>query len=643
MAKLPDANDLGRPGFAARRPIAQVDLQPIARAGEVMGDTIARAGQTAGGAITRGGVALAQGEEAFGVGLSKGLQSLGEGTAKLGAGIANYRAAQDDMALARAKADKQVRLARLDESLENDQDHTTLEERYTSSVAQINQDIEDGLGNPSLTERYRIWSDPQDAYMAGRMRSRVRKIESDYQVADANEKLQQLRDTGLKSPDPLQRTDVIDTGNELIAGLQRAGHISPVRAQDLRRRWAVDYATASFEMMPPQDRIGALSDVNNKASLVHFLPEDTRRGLLQKAQREALADRQRAESQGALDRFTTRNLINDDVAQVAATGEGADERLLSARIMRDYGQESLARWQIARQDAGDIWTASHDLYSLSETEIDQRLLAIAPKPGDENFARREAVYTAVVKRADAIRKQRNDDPATSVSEDPAVKEAFKVVDQKDVATQQALFAARLAAQERAGVPEDARSPITKAEAMALTVPLRRMLPGQERAALTEMGEEFQRRFGEHADIAFQYALRVHRVDAATAQTATRVMKRLGLGQSAESEDARRVDADSEVAAAQRATGAPSWLPGSAQDAAVLAQRLNPLTAAVPVAGDIANNVFGSGTTRAGDPSKPLPPQADIKALLANPKLADRFDKKWGAGSAKKLLDTYTVR
>ncbi len=44
--------------------------------------------------------------------------------------------------------------------------------------------------------------------------------------------------------------------------------------------------------------------------------------------------------------------------------------------------------------------------------------------------RRQAVYDAVVKKAEEVRKLRNDDPASSVAEDPAVRDISRTVDPK---------------------------------------------------------------------------------------------------------------------------------------------------------------------------------------------------------------------
>lgn len=295
MAKLPDVNELGRPNFAARRPIAQVDLSPIARAGEVMGDTIARAGQVMGGAITRGGVAVAQGEEAFGVGLGKGLQAFGEGAQKLGKGLDDYVFHVDQQDLARAKADKQIGEAGINQSFESDNDHTTFEQRYGEAITALNQSIEERL-RPELQERFRLWSQPRDALAFGKARGRAFSIERDISLAADAEREQKLRESGLTDPDPIKRTEAIDTARSIIDAQYNRGFITAVQAQSRRQQWAVDFAKASIGMMPEDEQIRVLSGPPQAGSVTSFIPADDRERMLDRAQirlmqREARADR----------------------------------------------------------------------------------------------------------------------------------------------------------------------------------------------------------------------------------------------------------------------------------------------------------------------------------------------------------------
>lgn len=337
---------------------------------------------------------------------------------------------------------------------------------------------------------------------------------------------------------------------------------------------------------------------------------------------KALTWNNQIESKAAVDRVDMQSSLKDDLASVQSTGVGLSD-LSPDRVAKVLGPNASEDWQTARARAKSFYDNTQDFYALPENEINARLLNLKPKPGKEEFVAQQQLFDAAQKKADQLRVARQEDPVSSVAQDPQVKLAAQGAALDDPAKLQPLVTARLAAQERAGISEDAQSPISKAEALTLTVPLRRMLPGQERQTLMEMGEQFKKLFGENADSAFAYALRVHKIDAATAQTAAKVMKKLGLGEPPERADTKATDGNAELSAAIAATGTTSFYDGlQAENDRVLKMQ--------------------SGV----DWPKPEPganvPIRAIRDLRSDPKLAGDFDKKYGAGSSKKILDNYPV-
>ena len=77
---------------------------------------------------------------------------------------------------------------------------------------------------------------------------------------------------------------------------------------------------------------------------------------------------------------------------------------------------------------------------------------------------------------------------------------------------QALAEARLAAQERAGIPDHLRSVITRDEALRLIEPLVRARPEEEQDIRNATARQFRAMFGRHADAAFADALRVRGIE-----------------------------------------------------------------------------------------------------------------------------------
>lgn len=331
------------------------------------------------------------------------------------------------------------------------------------------------------------------------------------------------------------------------------------------------------------------------------------------------------EAETALETQRVDGLVKSDLTSMLVTGRGVDD-LNPYRVQRALGAAAAQKWSEDRDDALATWAATHDLSSLTNGQIDERLSSIAPKPGDPDFNRKQAVYAATSEAATKLRKQRDIDPAETVRSDPLVKGAETAP--AGPGSTKAVIEARLAAQTRAGIPKENQSPITQAEAVTLTRPLRTMLPGQERDVLTAMATKFQELYGDHADQAFAYALRAHKVDTEVAQLAARLVKKLGLGQLPDAGDTRAVDGAAEIDAAQRAVGEMSGGERAAQN--VHGYGMGPSRQEIDA---------GAAVRRLG---VNLPARAIIDLRL-NPKLAVDFDKKYGAGTAAKILENYPVR
>lgn len=369
--------------------------------------------------------------------------------------------------------------------------------------------------------------------------------------------------------------------------------------------------------------------VRGTGGLIDYIPADKARVIMERASTVMLRQQQQTDSEASFAQYQLNSQIRDDIASVAATGQGVGD-LTYDSIRAVLGSKAALDWQNNRQDSHAVWAATQDLHTLPDDQLAARLESLRPQGGTEGFVRQQAIYSKVQERITLLRSLRSADPAGSVADDPTVKAIAPKVNPEDPSSYKPLVEARLAAQERAGVPEELQSPITKAEALEIIAPLRRMLPGQERETLREIGDTMRERYGEHADAAFAYALRVQKLDAETTKAAARVMKKLSLGDAPTVPEARAADQDRELSAANRAVNAIGMTAdiGGGQTFKVTADGIEP--SAAPAAPEPA-------------PAKPIPPAADIRALLADPSKAGRFDEKYGSGASKKLLDTYKVR
>lgn len=324
-----------------------------------------------------------------------------------------------------------------------------------------------------------------------------------------------------------------------------------------------------------------------------------------------------------VERRTLTGTLKDDLASTQETGVG-NASLTYEGVARTLGPPAADAWVAARGHAQNFWALTQDFYALPDTQIIDRLDTLRPKPGAPDYIAQSKLFADAVDKADAIRKARVDDPAMSVSPDPEVKNAAATADFSKPETVKPLITARYAAQERAGIPEDYRSPITKNEALALSKPLQQALPGEERDALKEMAQNFQNLFGDDADDAFAFAIRARKLDASVTKEAARVSRKLGLGQPISREELRAADQSTEIAQARRTMTGPPPEVGMMPDVYTPSVAPSPPPASAPTAASLTN----------------IAPAGAITDLRQNPDLAADFDRKYGKGAAQKILSVY---
>jgi hypothetical protein len=96
----------------------------------------------------------------------------------------------------------------------------------------------------------------------------------------------------------------------------------------------------------------------------------------------------------------------------------------------------------------------------------------------------------------------------SVADDPKVAAATARLDRATPETWRELVRARLAAQARAGIPEDERAPLYSGQVEEFLTPvLMRMGKGDEPTTLAQLRQHLRRTYGEHAEVVLMYMLR----------------------------------------------------------------------------------------------------------------------------------------
>jgi hypothetical protein len=84
------------------------------------------------------------------------------------------------------------------------------------------------------------------------------KLWSDATLADATTRLEAVRQSALKTGDPVEAAKLIQTGNDLITSLADKGIITQESAVKYRQEWTTKYAAGKLAMLPADQRMDAL-------------------------------------------------------------------------------------------------------------------------------------------------------------------------------------------------------------------------------------------------------------------------------------------------------------------------------------------------------------------------------------------------
>ncbi len=107
------------------------------------------------------------------------------------------------------------------------------------------------------------------------------------------------------------------------------------------------------------------------------------------------------------------SLLSDDTASLVLTGQGVlvDGRPIEpSEVERLLGEDGLANWQAAREDAQEIYAATNGMDMQSGAEILQRVEMLRPQPGGQGFEFDNQVYEIAQKRAREVLEERARDP-----------------------------------------------------------------------------------------------------------------------------------------------------------------------------------------------------------------------------------------
>lgn len=395
-----------------------------------------------------------------------------------------------------------------------------------------------------------------------------------------------------------------------IMGL--SGHNAGINA----RRRAQEAANVSGELPPAMSQSDILKDIDNSGLNPQAKAAATARA-------NHLYAIQRNQKIGEKSEFDTR--VKDSTAEAMQTG-GSVNPVPQEEFTRHFGaSEGAVHYQNYVSDL-QFGADRQSFENLDDLAIQRVIDGRIPAAGTPGFAHKMDNVNRLRTYADKLQTQRREDPAGAVSRLPVVKDATAQYDPKRPETFQPVAQARLVAQENLGIEPEYQTPITKAEALQLTKPIGTMLPGQEHETITGVYGTFQKMFGDNADKAFAYALRARKVQAEVAQQAAGIMRTVANQATVQQQQARDLDRLTEMAASDRAVVdlGPAGTPGA-------------MRAPLRVIGNPEEEGGGGGMEPSTTAQKPVPTPQAISFLIRNPKTAENFDKKFGTGMAKQIM------
>lgn len=200
MVKLPDDTALGALPEPARRPIASYTPPSMS------------------GAIALGNALHDAGEEML--------------------------TADDQLDVAKAKADYLARDLSLRGQIATDQDYGTVENRYEEQARKNQAESSKLIRNGNLKQKFVISTDEDRSQGKAVVKTYATGLEGDANVAYATKVGDDMINKAMQTKDPAERAKIIDANNSLWDGIQAKGFRKPDQILAQKKAWAKNYAVA---------------------------------------------------------------------------------------------------------------------------------------------------------------------------------------------------------------------------------------------------------------------------------------------------------------------------------------------------------------------------------------------------------------
>jgi hypothetical protein len=363
------------------------------------------------------------------------------------------------------------------------------------------------------------------------------------------------------------------------------------------------------------------------SNMVAGLSEDARRALEVETERELGQIGRQQDQERRAEATRTTVAMQDDITSIERTGQGVPEdRLNRDTVARSMGEEGARAWEVQRSRARRFFEATTGIESLPEGEIERRLQALQPRPGQEGYVEETQLYDRARRQADAIREARAKDPALAAERIPSVAEARQQAQYDETPngrsirpeSAQAIVRARLAAQAQLGIREPHAVTVSEGREIARQL---RFIGEEDGAGLERFMGSLRRTYGDFADEVLVSSLQLANVNRDLGVQAVAVLNRLMTATSQQ-----------EVQSALQMLSAPIPVPRPS-DAQMAADAFG---------GSMGWEPQSSG--QQAPTASAAPPAtydgADLRRLYegrGNPEIVGAFEQKYGRGAAAAAL------
>lgn len=310
MARIPDALSIARPVPQGRAPVARMDTQ---FAGAAMGE------------------------------LAGALGEMGE--------------RQSRNQLAKAEADFLITKAEQDNAYEQDDDYSTIPERYEGAMSERLGEIAGNIDDPELrnefVNKYRV----NVAQGTERIKGVAWGKERDFERGSLDDRLNKLRESALQSGDLVMANQAAD---DLVGSAAELEFVSEQERVAMTTDFKHGLASGRIEMMEPEKRLEAL-----KQPWAKNIPSDTRAKLKREAEKATRAGK----AVGIVDSYMSKELdIETGMVEAEKITDPLLRKEVESRFAYDHGMQRKATVE-QQSELRDIYFSDVALGKLTVDNI----------------------------------------------------------------------------------------------------------------------------------------------------------------------------------------------------------------------------------------------------------------------------------